>query len=113
MALLYCFSTSELTRSILSEHKKTNISVETNRLKEARRRLIDESSEFLILTGYSGDGLSTLGYDLLLDFPNREHFITRCYRVLSTQEKRMLFCLLMMFLGPRISMKRDLKNGEE
>lgn len=66
---------ADLTKSALEERKKSNISVETKRLVEAKRRLFYENREFLILTGRSGDGLTTLGYDLLLEFPTREHFI--------------------------------------
>ena len=77
-SIVYChllFHFTELTKSTLTEHVSSNISVETKRLKTARRFLREEQKQFLVLTGYQGDGLSTLGKDLLIEFPERDQYI--------------------------------------
>ena len=63
----------ELTKHILEEHENSQASVVTKRFEEARKFL--QENPFLILTGHDGEGLTTLGYDLLLDYPEREQFI--------------------------------------
>ena len=60
------------TSDILEERRR--VSVKTKRFKEARR-LLHNGKQFLILVGYQQDGLSSLGYDLLLEFPERENFV--------------------------------------
>ena len=73
MLCICCFT--ELTRSTLEDHETSDITVETKRLKAARRLLTEEQKQFLILAGHDGDGLSTLGKDLLLEFPDRDQYI--------------------------------------
>ena len=73
MPLIISFT--ELTKSTLAEHVNSNISVETKRLKTAKRFLREEQKQFLVLTGHQGDGLSTLGKDLLIEFPERDQYI--------------------------------------
>ena len=48
-------------------------SVKTKRLDEAKKQL--QQNSFLILIGYDGEGVTTLGYDLLLDYPDRDQYI--------------------------------------
>ena len=73
MSLIISFT--ELTKSTLTEHKSSKISVKTKRLKTAKRFLRKEQKQFLVLTGHQGDGLSTLGKDLLIAFPERDQYI--------------------------------------
>ena len=42
-------------------------------MDEARKHLQRDS--FLILIGHDGEGLTTLGYDLLLDYPDRAQYL--------------------------------------
>ena len=71
---MLCFSCStELTKSTLDEVNK--ISVETKRLRVARTMLQKGQKRFLILAGHQGDGLSTLGKALLLDYPDRDPYV--------------------------------------
>ena len=75
---VYChllFHFTELTKSSLTEHLNSNISVKTKRLKEAKRFLREEQKQFLVLIGHQGEGLSTLGKDLLIEFPERDQYI--------------------------------------
>ena len=67
------YSIPDITKEILDAHAASKASVPTKRLEEARKKL--HRDPFLILIGYDGEGLTTLGYDLLLDHPDREQYI--------------------------------------
>ena len=80
------------TSDILEERR--SLSVKTKRFEEARR-LLHDGKQFLILVGYQQDGLSSLGYDLLLEFPDREKFVVdnpdQALSCLSGEKSSILF----------------------
>ena len=64
-------------------------------MKTARRFLREQQKQFLVLTGHQGDGLSTLGKDLLIEFPERDQYIVmepaevlQC--IIQSEEKRVI-----------------------